>query len=220
MNVRPTLSANPQTPKPIQPKGGSLHRPSVTRLLLRIVDPVSGHPGLNPPLPQGPAFLRRILGFVRMQLLRPLAGSSTPPQNRLNGIDCGFPPLAVLDVGRREGNGQRYPVRVDPQRTLRVRCSPIRRIRPSRFAPPAAGTVAESNATPDPSILSASPRRSSSTWWRRFQTKRRPPPNGVSAWGAEAAAGSPSPVPPRRSPRPCGISSLAPTLHLAETRCC
>lgn len=118
-------------------KGGPLHRPPVTCLLLRIFDPPSGHPGLHPPPPQSPAFLHRILGLVRMQLLRPLAGSSTPPQNRLNGIEGSLHPLAVLDVGRRESNGQRDSILVDHQRTLRARFSPIRRIRPSRFAPPA-----------------------------------------------------------------------------------
>jgi len=53
---------------------------------------------------------------------------------------------------------------------LRALFAAIRWIRPGRFAPPGAGTVAESKAALDQSILSASPSRSSNTLWRRFQT--------------------------------------------------
>lgn len=70
-----------------------------------------------------------------MQLLRPLSWPAARRLDRLNGIDGGFHHLDIMDIGRREGDGQRDAVAIDQKMALRPRFAMIRRIRPGRFAP-------------------------------------------------------------------------------------
>jgi hypothetical protein len=68
-----------------------------------------------------------------------------------------------VDIGPREFRCQWDALPVDHNMALRARFASIRRIRPGFFAPPGAGTLAESSEARAQSILSASPKRSRST---------------------------------------------------------
>ncbi len=170
MDVCSPFIANLPSPISVQPRMGSLDDPPRAPQFFRAFDPPPCDARLNPPLPQGLSLLRCILGLIGLEFLGPLAGPASGAPDRFHRIDRGFHHLAVMDMGCREGDGQRDAVLVDHPMALRARFSAIRRIRPGRFAPPGAGPVAESNEARDPSIRSASPSRSRNTLWRRFQT--------------------------------------------------
>lgn len=170
MDVGPSLIANLQPPISVQPRMGPLHDPSIATQSLRTVDAPSGNSRTNPSPAQRLPLGCRIVGFVRMQLLRSLARPTLGASDGLYSIDGGFHHLDVMDMGSRERHRQRDSVSVDHKMALRARFAAILRIRPGRFAPPGAGTVAESMQARDQSILSASPSRSRSTLWSFFQT--------------------------------------------------
>ena|GEM_PF-2578704 len=131
MDVCPSFIANLPSPVSVQPRMGSLDDPTVAPQLLRAFYPPSCDSRLNPPLPQCLPLLRCIIGLIGMQLLGPLAGPASGTPDRFDGIDH----RDVVDIGRREGDGQRDAVPIDPKMALRARFSEIRRIRPGRFAP-------------------------------------------------------------------------------------
>jgi hypothetical protein len=75
-----------------------------------------------------------------------------------------------MDIGGRQGYGERDSVSVGHNVALRARFATIRWIRPGFSAPPGAGTLAESSDARDQSIRSACPSLSSSTWCTRRHT--------------------------------------------------
>ena len=103
----------------------------------------SGDPKSDPDPSQPKPLLSRILGLVCLQLLRTLSGSAQRTLDQLHGLQARFHHLAVMDVGCRDGHRQRDAVLVHPKMALRPLLAAIRRIRPGRFVPPGAGTVAE-----------------------------------------------------------------------------
>ena len=73
-------------------------------------------------------------------------------------------------VGSCVPHRERDASAVDHEMTLRARFASIGRIRSGLFAPPGAGTLAESKDALDHSILSALPKRSKSVRYSRSHT--------------------------------------------------
>src|ERR1051325_6549064 len=146
-----------------------LHHPPVAPQAPRRFNPPARNPWRDAPPPQGPASLSRIVCLIRMQLGRPLTRPPAGPLDRLHGIYSRFHHLPVWDIGRREDEGQRYPLPIDQNMTLRARFAAIRRIRPGLLAPRGAGTLAESSAARLQSIWSATPNAFNNTWWTLCQ---------------------------------------------------
>ncbi len=86
---------------------------------------------------------------------------------------AGFAPLiacTVVDVGRRVPHRERDAASVDHNVALRALFAAIRRVRAGLFAPPGAGTAAESKEALPQSMRLASPRRSSRVSCKRAHT--------------------------------------------------
>jgi hypothetical protein len=99
-----------------------------------------------------------------VQLGGPAAGPAGALANGRDGVDRGFQHPAVVDVGGRQGHGQRDAVGVDDDMALGARLAPVGRVRPGLKAPLFAGTLALSSAARLQSIALAVPNRSRRTW--------------------------------------------------------
>ena len=164
MDIGLPFIANLQPAIAIEPGQCPLHDPAMAPKALAGIDPTSRNARSDASLPQSLPTPRKVIGFVRVQLIRSLARPSARALDRLNGIDRRLQHPGVMDIGRRLGYGERDPVSVGHNMALRARFAAIRRIRSGFSAPPGAGTLAESSDARDQSTWSASPSRSSSTW--------------------------------------------------------
>ncbi len=170
MDVVPPLVAHLEPPILGEPGEGALGHPPMPAELLGGVDTSSCDPRLDVTTVQGLSAPTEVVGFIGMELVRSLPRSAPRALDRLDGIDHLFEHHRVVDVGRRDLGCERDSLPVDHNMALRARFAAIRRIRSGLFAPPGAGTLAESRDALDQSIWSASPRRFRSSWWRRCHT--------------------------------------------------
>src|SRR3954454_1579204 len=108
---------------------------------------------------------------VGVQLLGALARATTMRlADRRDGVYGLLQYLGVVNVRARVDHRERDAPSVDHNMALRALLSFIRRIRAGLFAPPGAGTLAESNDALCQSISSALPKRSTSLWCSSFHT--------------------------------------------------
>lgn len=176
MEISPALVAHRQPTEAREPRQRSLDHPAMPSEPLARVDAAAGDAREDATLAAGGTTTWVIVPFVGMQLggtpTRPTTPVSGLPE-RWNGIEHSRQQLRVMDVGRRESHRQGDTSGVDHNMALRPRFCPlaaIRRIRPGRFAPLLAGTLAESSDARDQSSLSASARRWSRVWCKRSHT--------------------------------------------------
>jgi hypothetical protein len=196
MDIFSSLVSNLEPALAIQPGQRPFHHPAVTPKLLARLDASTRNSRGDSSLPQCLPTKPKVIPLVSVQLARPLPWSPSWATNRLNSINRFLQHLAVVDVGCRMRYRERDSSSVDHKMALRARFSAIRWVRPGLFAPPGAGTLAESSEARDQSSWSDSPRRSSNTWWILFhtpascQSRRRrqqvmPLPHPIS-WGSNS----------------------------------
>ena len=176
MEIGPTLIANGEAAKAIEPRQGALDHPAMPSQPFPRLDPPAGDARRNAALAAGDATARIVVAFVSMQF----GGTSTRSApsavwllDRRDRIQDRLEHARVMDIGRRERHREGDPAAVDHKMALRARFAAVRRIRSGRFAPLLAGTLAASNAARDQSSLSASARRCKSSRCRRSHTPAR-----------------------------------------------
>ena|SRR5579884_1337190 len=176
MNILAALVAHRLATEAIEPSEGALDHPAIAPEALTRLDAPTGDARGDAAGATCPTTSRVVVCFVGMQLSGTLARTSWSARlapHRVNGIERLLQHLRVMHVGARKPHAQGDASAVDHNMALRARFAAIRRIRPGRFAPFLAGTLALSRAARDQSNLSASARRCSSSWWRRSHTPAR-----------------------------------------------
>ncbi len=166
MHIQPPLIANGQSTEPVEPGKSALNYPPMPAQPLAALHASTSYPRNNAPVPQRFPAYSEVVPFVCMQLHRSPAASPSA-ELLLDWLDCINhlnEHLAVVDIGCRAHYRKRNSLPVDHNMALRARFAFIRRIRPGCWAPFLAGTVAESTAARDQSILPVSPNLSKSTW--------------------------------------------------------
>ena len=162
MDVIATFVAHLQSPEAVQPRKCSFHYPPVFPQLLARLDAPPGYPRRYAPLSQSLAASREVVSLVCVQLLGALARASTRRlADRRDGVYGLLQYLGVVNVCARVDHRERDAPSVDHNVALRALLSFIRRIRSGLFAPPGAGTLAESNDALCQSISSALPKKRS-----------------------------------------------------------
>lgn len=176
VDLQLTLVSDGQPSKVVQPCQSALNYPSVPTQLLTALNTSSCNPRSNSSLSQRFPALSVVVPFVRVQLHRSLASTTSASSktclflDRLYGIYHIYKHVAVMHVGTGADYREWDPLSVDHKMALRALFSPIRRRRPSSFAPFLAGTLDESTDARVQSILPASPNLSRRSWWRFSQT--------------------------------------------------
>ena len=170
MDVRPPLITHLQPPEAVQPRQRALHHPAIAAQALAGLDPLAGDARRDASTATRPPIGGVVIRFVGMQLLWPFAWSSASASNRRDGIQSSGEHLAVVHIGCREPHCQRQSSAFDQHMALRARFAAIRRVGAAGFAPPGAGTLAESSEARDQSSRLASLKRWSKVWCRRSHT--------------------------------------------------
>ncbi len=194
MNVRAPLIPNLQTSKTSQPRQGSFDHPPMSPEPFARFDAPAGNPREDPALAQGLTQTREVVGFVGVQFSRPSTRMSDLSANGPDCIDGRGQQAHVMHICRRLDYRQRDALSIDHNMALRARFAAVHRVRPGVFAPPGAGTLAESSEARSQSIWPAALSRLSNSWCNRSQTpafcqsrKRRqqvmPEPQPIS-WGS------------------------------------
>lgn len=132
-----------ETGKPCQ---GTLDLPAVAAEALAGLDAAAGDARDDGPLAQGPAAAWIIVALVGVQFGRSASRPAGALPDGRDGVDGGFELLAVMDVGRRNGHGQRDAVGVDDDMALGPWLAAVRRVRAGVRTPLFAGTLALSSA--------------------------------------------------------------------------
>ena len=164
MDVCPPLIADLQPPETVQPSQRALDHPAIATQTVAGLDALAGDTRRDASAAARPPIRGVIVPLVGVQFLRPFARPSASAPNGRDGIQGGFEHLAVIHVGCRDEDGQREAVPLDHQMALRARFAPICRVGAARFAPPGAGTLAESSEARDQSSRPASLKRWSKVW--------------------------------------------------------
>jgi hypothetical protein len=170
MNISTPLIADFQTSKTMQPRKGTFNHPTIASEFLTAIDPTTSDAGDDPALAESLTQWLRVISLIGVQLLGALARPTATLTNGPDGIDSSFSHLDIMHVGSRLGHGKGNSSSVDHKMALRARFAAIRWVRPGRFAPPGAGTLAESSEARDQSICSACPNLSNKTWCNLSQT--------------------------------------------------
>jgi len=170
MHIGQALVPHAEAAVACQPAQRALDDPPIWPQPLAAVAAPAGDPRGNAALATGRPTVRRIVSFVGMQPVGPLARPAQWPRDRLDGIEHGCEGSAVGAVGRAEAHAQRDAAALDQHLLLRARLAAIGRIRAGNFAPLFAGTVRLSRLARDQSSRSALPNRSSSVWCKRSHT--------------------------------------------------
>lgn len=173
MDVCSPLVAHLQPPEAAQPGQRALDHPAIAPQPLAGLDALARQTGRDATNSARPPTLGIIIPFVAMQFARPSAWSSAAAPNRRDGIQRGFKHLAIIHIGCRDDDGQWEAIPFDHQMALRARFAAIRRVGSACFAPPGAGTLAESSEARDQSRRPASLKRWSKVWCKRSQTPAR-----------------------------------------------
>jgi len=165
MDIVSSLVSDLESALAIQPRQCPFDYPAVTTKLLARLDASTCNSRCDASIPQSLSTEPKVISLVSIQLARSLPWSPPRTTNWLNSINCRLQHLAVVNVSRRMRYREWDSLSVDHKMALRARFSAIRWVWPGLFAPPGAGTLAESSEARDQSIWSDSPRRSSSAWW-------------------------------------------------------
>jgi hypothetical protein len=173
VNVQSTLVPNNQPLELVEPGKGALHNPAVPAQPLAALYSSSGNSRSYASLAQRSPAPLKVVPFVSVQLGRPLPSSPAKQRSlldRLDSINHVSKSVRVVNVGRCADYGERNSLGVDHNMALRTRFALICGVRPCTLPPFLAGTLAESTAARDQSILPASPSLSNSTWCKRSHT--------------------------------------------------
>jgi hypothetical protein len=108
---------------------------------------------------------RIVVALVGVKLARSLSRAPTRSADGGNAVDQRDQARAVVDVGRRELDGERDTLSIHGKMPLRAGLAAIGRVRTGVLAPFFAGTLAASTEARSQSMPSAAPRRSSIVWW-------------------------------------------------------
>jgi hypothetical protein len=111
----------------------------------------------------------RVVCLVGVQLVRASSRSSSGHLDGCKRVEHRFEHPRIVHVRRREGDVQWDAVSVDEQVVLRAQFAPVRRVGPSRLAPPFAGTLEASSEARDQSISPRLPSSSRMTSYSRTQ---------------------------------------------------
>ena len=170
MDIRTALITDLKPSIAVQPRVCPLDDPTMPAELLLRLDALACDSRLDPALAQCRLVLLRLIAFIRVQLVRALAGTTSRPFDGLNRIQGLLEHRGVVDVRRGQKDRKRDALFVDNKMPLRSLFAAIRRILPGFFAPPGEGTVEESIAARVQSMRSASPSRFKKILCRRSQT--------------------------------------------------
>src|SRR5436309_1623847 len=128
MNYDTTIRAQAEAAKLMEPGMRAFNYPAIHTQTAPVLGPTAGDLRINPTLAQLLAMRFRIVGTIRIQLLRSLARSSHLPRNRLNLIDQGHHLFDVRDIGTGHGDLQRHALRIGHYMLLAARLAAIRGI--------------------------------------------------------------------------------------------
>ena len=173
MDIAPTLVADGEAAVAGEPGERPLDHPAMATELLAGVDPSASDTAADAASVQVTSAAEDVVRLVGVELQRALARaprSAARAEDRRDVVDKILEEARVMRVRGRESDDQGDAPAVDHQMALRARFAAIRRIRPGRFAPLFAGTLAASRLARDQSIWSASPNQSNSSRWSRSQT--------------------------------------------------
>jgi hypothetical protein len=137
------------------------------------VDPPPRDPRGDAASPQRTAQGRGIVRLVGVQLGRALPGPPRPsprPDDRRDLVDQGEQLGRVVDVGRREADGEGDAPLVDDEVVLGARLAAVGRVRPGRLAPLLARTLRLSTLARLQSMAASSPSQLSTVVCNRSQT--------------------------------------------------
>jgi len=136
--------------------------------LLRL-NSFAGDPRCDPASAQCRLVLSRLIPLIRVQFGRALAGTTSRPLDRPDGIHGLLEHRSVADIGSCQLDREWDTLFIDNKMPFCALFAAVCWIFPSFFAPPGAGTDEESMEARLQSIRSAWPNRSNKTWWRRSQ---------------------------------------------------
>lgn len=176
MEIGPSFVADRQSAKAIEPGVCPLNDPPMPAQPLARLDPPPGDAWRDPPLAARGATACVVVALVGVQLDGAAARSTASPTGLADwrdGIERRLEHARIMDIGGREPYREGDAASVDHQMALRARFATVRWIRPGRFAPLLAATLAESSDARDQSNWSASARRCSSSRCKRSQTPAR-----------------------------------------------
>ena len=135
MNVGPPLVAHLQPPVASEPRQRPLDHPPMPTQPFAGLDATRGDARGYTPLSERLAAPGKVVAFVGMQLLRPLARAPARFTDRPDGVHELFERLGVVDVGSRVDRRKRDTVSVDHEVALGTRFPLVRRVRPGLLAP-------------------------------------------------------------------------------------
>jgi hypothetical protein len=164
VNVQPTLVTDNQPLELVEPRKGTFYNPPVPAQPLAALNAPSGYARSDS---QGSPASLKVVPFVCMQLDWSLPSSPAEEPSlldRLDSIQHVSQSVGVMHISRSADYCERYSFGFDHNMALRTLFAFICGVRPCTLAPFLAGTLAESTAARDQSILPASPNLSSSTW--------------------------------------------------------
>ena len=163
VDVGAPLIADGEAAEAIEPSERALDNPAVSAQPLARLHASSCNPGRDGAGATLLAAATVIVGFVRMELLRAPAGSTSAVPHARHGVERCGQHEAVVAIGRAQADPEERTLSVDHKMALRARFAAIRRVRAGLSAPFFAGTDALSKLARLQSSCPASERRSSST---------------------------------------------------------
>src|SRR5512132_1720837 len=101
MNVRPPLVPHDEAPKPMNPRERPLDDPPVATESLARLDAFARDPRRNAAQTGRDAVGAVIVGFVRVELLRPTPGTTARAADGRHGIQHRDEHVPIVEVGRR-----------------------------------------------------------------------------------------------------------------------
>ncbi len=170
MDVGAAFVADCQATELVEPGEAALDDPAVAAELLGAFDAASGDPWHDVSAPAGITAAAVIVGFVGVQLVGPLPGTSRFAADGGNCIDQRFERHAVVDVGAGQQNGQRDTLPIRREMAFRAGPPAIRGVRTRGVAPFFAAMDDPSTQARLQSIRSASRNRRSNSRCSRSQT--------------------------------------------------
>lgn len=170
MNVGSAFIAHNEAAELIEPRETAFDDPTMAPEFALALNPAAGNAWDDPAMAQRAPGDRIVVPLVGVELVRALARSAAWPADRCNAVNERDQPGTVVDVGRREFDGERDALSIHGKMPLRAGLAAIGRVRAGEVAPFFAGTLAVSTAARSQSMPSAAPSRSSMVWWMRAHT--------------------------------------------------
>ena len=170
VDVGSPLVAHAQAAKAVEPGERAFHDPAMAAELLRTVLPATSDAWRDPTLAQGCPAARVVVALVGVQLLGPVAWTTSMSSDGRDGIESYLQHLGVMHVGGRKYGGQGQPATLYHKVVLRARAAASDRTRAGFLAPFGAGTEHESKQARLQSSRAASAKRCKSTWCRAAHT--------------------------------------------------